>query len=159
LTPALRQGLAILALSCVVGFGANALRKEPLAMRGSLDPPPEPEPGADLPAITADEARTKWEEGALFVDARAREEWDAAHATGAAPLDASAFPQSYFDLVPPLDPAIPLIVYGAGPDSFAVRRLAAGLGEMGHADVSLVVKGLSELEGAGIPVEKGEMVP
>jgi rhodanese-related sulfurtransferase len=158
LTPALRQGLAILVAACAIGFGANAMRREPLPMRGSLDPPPEPEPGADFPSISADDARARWEAGAVFVDVRPHGEWSAGRAAGAASVDASTFPQSYFDAVPPLDPAIPLTLYGAGPDSFAVRRTAVGLQEMGHADVALVVCGLEGLSATGIPTEQGEPV-
>ncbi len=159
MTPGLRQGLAILLASCAVGFGGNALRREPLPFQGSLDPPPEHEAGAGLPSITPEDAYTRWEGGAMFVDVRPRSEWDMGRVTGASSVDAAGFPESYFEGVSSLDAAIPLVVYGAGPDSFAVRRVAAGLGEMGHEDVVLVVCGLDGLAALGIPTEKGESVP
>jgi rhodanese-related sulfurtransferase len=159
LTKSLRQGLAILLASCAVGLGGNALRREPLPYQDSLDPPPEPEAGTDLPAISPEDAHARWEGGAMFVDVRPREEWSQGRIMGASSVDAAGFPQSYFDTASSLDPAIPLVVYGAGPDSFAVRRVAAGLGEMGHGDVALVVCGLAGLEATGISTEKGESVP
>ena len=54
-----------------------------------------------------------------------------------------------------LDPSLPLFLYGAGADSFAVRRTAALLDEFGHADVRFVVNGLEELLAAGIDAAEG----
>lgn len=133
----------------------NALRSEPIPFRGPIGALPAPETGAGLPALSPDEARAAWENGAVFLDARSPEAWAAQRISGAPILDAATFPQSYYSLDPPLDPAIPLVVYGAGPDSFAVRRVAAELGELGHADVALVVAGLEELLAAGLPREEG----
>jgi rhodanese-related sulfurtransferase len=158
LTAGLRQGLAILLASCAVGFGVNAMRPEPLPMRGSLDPPPEPESGSGLAAISAADARARWEGGSVFVDVRTRAEWVGGRIAGAVSADASSFPQSYFDITPPLDPAIPLVVYGAGADSFAVRRVAGELVEMGHGDVALAVCGMAALAAFGVPTE-GEPIP
>ena len=89
----------------------------------------------------------------MFVDVRDPEAWDAGRVTGALSMAAAEFPQSYFALVPQPDPAIPLVVYGAGADSFAVRRVAAELGEMGHGDVAFLTGGFAALEAAGLPAE------
>jgi len=154
LSPGLKQGLGILTASVLVGLVSNSLRDEPLPLRGELGPPPEEEQGASLPAISAEEALAQWESGALFVDVRPKEEWEGVRVTGAVSMQAQGFPQSYYDIVPPLDPAIPLVVYGAGADSFAVRRVASELIDVGH-QVSPAVCGFEGLLAAGIPSERG----
>jgi len=70
-------------------------------------------------------------------------------------MQAQEFPQSYYDIVPPLDSAIPLVVYGAGPDSFAVRRVTAELMDIGHAQVAPAVCGIEGLLAVGLPSEAG----
>ncbi len=158
MSPALRQGLAILVVSAAFGLGTNALRPEPLPLRGEIGPPPAPEPGAGLPSLDSAAAHAAWENGSVFVDLRPSEEWAAHHVAGAACMDAAQFPQSYYSIETPLDPAIPLVLYGAGPDSFAVRRVAAELQALGHGDVQLVVMGVDGLAAAGLPTE-GDLAP
>lgn len=114
-----------------------------------------PEQGTSLPAISAEEALAQFENGALFVDIRTKDEWGKARVSGAVSMQAQEFPQSYYDIVPPLDSAIPLVVYGAGPDSFAVRRVTAELMDIGHAQVAPAVCGMEGLLAAGIPSEAG----
>jgi hypothetical protein len=138
----------------VVGFGLNGFRSEPLSLSGALAPPPAPEPGADLPAHTAGEALGPWEEGAFFLDVRARGAYDDRRVAGAFSFEAERSSDRYFDVVAAWGDEIPLFVYGAGPDSFAVRRVAAELIELGH-DVGLVVCGLDGLVDAGLDFEEG----
>jgi len=150
-----RQALAILAAGAVLGLGTNGFRGEPLPLRGSLDPPPAPEPGSDLVASTPEEALSRWEEGAFFLDARPPEDWEERRVSGAFSLPAADFDSRYFELAPDLDPAIPLFVYGAGPDSFDVRRLVAKLVDFGHADVGFVTGGFDALVRAGVGTTGG----
>lgn len=150
-----RQALAILAAGAVLGLGANPLREKPLPLRGSLDPPPAPEPGSELVANTPEEALSRWEEGAFFLDARSRDEWEERRISGAFSLPAHEFESRYFELSPELDPSLPLFVYGAGADSFAVRRVVANLIDFGHGDVGFVVEGLEVLVDAGLGTTSG----
>ena len=71
---------------------------------------------------------------------------------GSVSMQARGFPQSYYDIVPPLDTAIPLVVYGSGPDSFAVRRVASELIDIGR-QVTPAVCGVEGLLAAGVPSE------
>jgi rhodanese-related sulfurtransferase len=155
LSSGLKQSLAILTVSVLVGLVSNQMRDEPLPLRGALGPPPVPEQGTSLPAISAEEALTQWESGALFVDVRTKEEWEGARVAGSISMQAQGFPQSYYDIVPPIDSAIPLVVYGSGPDSFAVRRVVAELIDIGHAQVNPAVCGVGGLLAAGVPSEGG----
>lgn len=130
----------------------NAFRSEPLPLRGEIGPPPEEEPGADLVPLTPEDARVRGESGAVFVDVREVSE-RVGGAAGAVAMPAAEFPGSYYSITPPLDPAIPLTVYGAGPDSFAVRRIVAELSGLGHLDVQFVTCGWNALAEVGIPGE------
>jgi hypothetical protein len=151
-----REALALVGASVLVGLGWNGIREDPLPFRGSLEPPPPPEPGAGLPASTREDALLSWEEGAVFLDVRSREAYDARHVAGAVSFEAERSGDRYFEVVAPLGVEVPLFVYGDGPDSFAVRRVAAELLDLGHR-VDLAVCGLEELIAAGIGA--GEEVP
>ncbi|MGH2571859.1 MAG: rhodanese-like domain-containing protein [bacterium] len=149
-----REALALVVAAVLIGFGLNGLRDDPLPLTGSLKPPPVPEPGAGLPARTREEALRSWEDGALFLDVRPRDAYDARRVAGAISFEAERAEDRYFEAVAPLGADVPLFVYGAGPDSFAVRRVTAELRDLGH-QVDLAVCGLDELIGAGIAVEEG----
>lgn len=139
----------------ILGLGGNAVRRDPLPLSGSLDPPPAAEAGQDLPASDAGEAMARWNEGAFFLDIRSREEWEAERVSGAFGFEAERFDDRYFEVVASFGTDVPLFVYGAGPDSFAVRRVVARLRELGHGDVGFVTGGLPELTAAGIGTASG----
>lgn len=133
----------------------NAVRKDPLPLSGPLDPPPAPEPGQDLAAASPADAVDRWNEGAFFLDIRPEDEWETERVSGAFPFEADRFEERYFDVISSFGPDVPLFVYGAGPDSFAVRRIVARLIGLGHTDVEFVTGGLPELLAAGIGRAEG----
>jgi rhodanese-related sulfurtransferase len=139
----------------IVGLGGNALRTDPLPLAGSLDPPPVAEAGQDLPGSPPADAVERWNEGAFFLDVRPRGDWETERVSGAFPFEAESFDDTYFDVVAPFGTDVPLFVYGAGPDSFAVRRVVARLMELGHADVSFVTGGFAALTEAGVGTARG----
>ena len=151
---AAREALGLAGAAVLIGLGLNGFRAEPLPLRGSLEPPPAPEPGAGLPARPPEEALIAWEEGAFFLDVRPREAWDERRVAGAFSFEAESSADRYFEVVAAFGDEIPLFVYGAGPDSFAVRRVAAELIELGH-DVGFVVCGLDGLIDAGLDFDEG----
>ena len=153
--PGWRQSLAYLGAAVVLGVGLNSLRPEPLPLTGPVGPPPPPEAGAGLPASSAAEAYESWLAGTFFLDLRPRDDWEARRVAGSWSLDAGDFENRYFEIGGILDPSLPLFLYGAGADSFAVRRTVALLGEFGHADVKFVVDGLDGLLAAGIDAAEG----
>lgn len=153
------QVLLLLVAAAAWGLGANALRPEPLPLRGRLEPLPPLEAGATLPSIHPLSARAAWENGAFFVDVRDPAEYMAGHVSGALSLPADDFDAHYFDVVAGLDSDIPLVVYGAGPDSFRVRRVAQELTDRGHAGVDVVIAGLDSLYAAGLDAGFGEDMP
>ena len=133
MSPGSRQALLLLALSAVVGLGANPFRQEPLSYTASLEPPPEAEPGADLAPTDLSEVLPLWEEGAFFLDVRPLDEFEARRVSGAFSFPPADFDDRYFTVVGPFGDEVPLFVYGAGPDSFEVRRMAAKLIDYGHS--------------------------
>lgn len=149
-----REAIGLAAAAVAIGFALNGLRADPLPLSGSLGPPPAPEPGAGLPANTSGEALTFWEEGAFFLDVRARDAYEERRVAGAFSFEAERSSDRYFEVVAGFGDEIPLFVYGAGPDSFAVRRVAAELIDLGH-EVGLAVCGLEGLLAAGIDSEEG----
>lgn len=154
-----RQAIGLLLASVILGVGTNFLRSAPLSWTEALDaddPPPAAEPGAGLPARDASAAVAGWEEGAFFVDARPRSDFEDRRVPGAFSLPANEFEQSYLDVAMDLPLELPLFVYGAGPDSHLVRRVAAELMNYGHEQVELVVCGLDGLVDAGMAEETGE---
>ena len=150
------QVLLLLALAAAWGFGANALRPDPLPLRGAVEPPPPPEAGADLPAAPAEAALSAWESGAFFVDVRDPAAFTDRHVSGALSIPAADFDAHYFDVVASLGPEVPLLVYGAGADSFDVRHVAQELKDRGHTLVDLVVCGAESLYVLGLAPAVGE---
>lgn len=155
MSPGVRQAAVLLVLAAAGGLAGNALREKPLPWSGSLDPPPPPELGAGLSSLSSTEALSVWEEGAIFVDLRERDAFDERRVAGAMWLGPEDLQMHYFDEVADLPLEMPLFLYGAGADSFGVRRAAAELGELGHEDVRLAVCGAQELFDAGVPEEAG----
>jgi rhodanese-related sulfurtransferase len=154
-TGAGRQALVLVALGAAIGFGANALRPEPLPLSGSLEPPPPPEPGADLPVTPPAETPAAWEEGAFFLDIRNPAAWEERRVAGSFPFPADSFDDRYFEVVADFGTELPLVVYGAAADSFEVRRTAARLIDLGHADVRVVTAGLDAILDAGVGEDGG----
>jgi hypothetical protein len=147
--------VAYIGAAVALGVVTNVLREEPLPLTGRVGPPPAPEAGAGLPASSVDDAYASWLEGAFFLDVRPRDEWETRRVAGSWSLDADAFDDRYFEIGGILEPSLPLFLYGAGPDSYAVRRTAARLEEFGHVDVRFVVDGLDGLLAAGIDEAEG----
>ena len=152
----LRQAAILLLAGAVIGFGFYFLREKPLPYRGRLDPPPPPEPGADLPGLTAEEAHARWEQGVLVLDIRPHEEFVSSHVAGAVSFEITDYENRYFETVASFGTELPLLLYGAGADSHEVRRVAAYLIGLGHEDVGFVVCGLDELLATGMERASGE---
>jgi rhodanese-related sulfurtransferase len=145
----------MLVIAAAFGLGRNALGPEPLPWTGTIGGPGEPEPGAGLPSVSAPEAAAAWEGGTFFLDVRSRDSFEERRVSGALPLPIADLENAYFDAVAPLGAEFPVLVYGAGADSFEVRRAAQYLLDLGHADVSLAVCGVEGLITAGVDPAAG----
>jgi rhodanese-related sulfurtransferase len=149
------QVLVLIAAAAAWGLLANTLRSKPLPFAGELGPPPIPESGSDLPAITAPSALRAAEAGAFLVDVRAPEDFLARRVAGALSLPESELQARYFDALAQLSLDMPLVVYGAGADSFRVRGVGAELMQLGHQNVDVMVSGFEALVAAGATLAEG----
>jgi rhodanese-related sulfurtransferase len=154
-TPASREALALLLVGAGLGLGGNALRPLPLPFSAPPAEPSPPEPGADLEATGAADAAQAWRDGAFFLDVRPDAEFEARRVAGALPLPADRLEDVYYETVLNLGTDVPLVVYGAGADSFTVRRVTQYLLDLGHADVACVTDGVDALLAAGIDAGDG----
>jgi rhodanese-related sulfurtransferase len=145
----------MLVAGAALGLSTNALRERPLPFGGSLDPPPAPEPGSHLAATPLEEAVRLWQEGAFCLDVRPAAEQGGLRVSGAFAVPADEFEDRYFAAVAELGTEVPLLVYGAGPDSHAVRRVVAQLRELGHTEVAFVTGGIDALVAAGVGAQPG----
>jgi rhodanese-related sulfurtransferase len=143
----------MLIAGAALGLFTNSVRERPLPFSGSLDPPPAREPGSDLPAVPLEEAVRLWEQGAFCIDVRPAAEQQGLRVSGSFPVPADEFEDRYFGSVADLGTEVPLLVYGAGPDSHAVRRVVSQLRELGHAEVAFVTGGIEALVAAGVSAE------
>lgn len=155
MTPASREALLLMVLGAALGLGSNAVRGDRLPLSGPLGDPSPPEAGASLPATEPAAAVDAWQRGAFFLDVRSPDEFERHRVAGALPLPAETLEDAYFRGAANLPPEMPLVVYGAGPDSFAVRRVAQYLIDVGHQDVACVVTGLESLLEAGADAGDG----
>jgi rhodanese-related sulfurtransferase len=149
------QALAILVAGAALGLSSNIFRERPLPFSGPLDPPPEREAGSDLAAGTLEEALSRFEEGAFFLDVRPAADWESRRVSGAFSVPADEFDDRYFLTISGLGTEVPLFVYGAGPDSHVVRRVVAQLSELGHEQVGFVTGGVDALLAAGLSAASG----
>ncbi len=149
-----RQALVLLLIATAFGLGRNALSPDPLPWSGPLEPP-EPEPGASLPSVSPEDAVAAWEAGTFLLDVRDLAEFEERRVSGALPLPATDLENAYFERVAPLGADLPFLVYGAGPDSFTVRRATQYLLDVGHTDVKLAVCGVDGLLQAGADPGEG----
>jgi rhodanese-related sulfurtransferase len=152
---AFRQALAILIAGAALGVSANPFRERPLPFSGSLDPPAAREPGSDLAASPIQDAASRWQEGAFFLDVRPSSDWERLRVSGSLSVPADEFDDRYFGDLVQLGTEVPLFVYGAGPDSYVVRRVVAQLRDLGHAQVGFVTGGLDALLAAGLGAASG----
>lgn len=149
------QALILIAIGAGWGLARNAVSRDPLPLRGAIGPPAVAEAGAALPALTAPEALAAWEEGTVFLDVRSPLEFEEHRVRGALPFPADDLETAYFDRVMGFGAEFPLLVYGAGPDSFRVRRAAQYLLDAGQSAVTLVVCGVDSLVEAGVDPGSG----
>ncbi len=108
--------------------------------------------------ISSEEAKIKHDAEAVFVDAREKEEYDAARVAGAVnlpALDAAAGKSG-------MDPAIfekpaELVIYCDGPACGASAMLAETIRKRGYGrTIYIIEQGLPEWESKGYPVERGK---
>lgn len=164
MTPRLRHLLhagAMLAGALGVALLFNALSPRGIPLVGQWDtevgvvtPAPE-EDEASATVQTVADARSLWEKGSVFLDARHGESYREGHIKGAVSLPVYDFDALFFDFIDAYPLETPLVTYCSGRLCDESHRLAAMLKEEGYADVRVFADGLPAWVAAGLPVEVG----
>lgn len=153
---AIGQSVAILALAAVLSVAANHFRKDRLPLVGDWSPK------AELNALkTSEDARVSIEEaralfltgGAIFLDARSSEDYQAGHIQGALNLPAQNFDEFYPGVLSEITPGSLIITYCDGETCELSKDLAFALSAKGYSHVRVLVNGWSSWRDANLPVE------
>lgn len=122
------------------------------------DPGWQPTPKNKLPQgqITLDEAKRAFDNGASFVDARRKEEYEAGHIQGAIRMNLKSFENGN----PPIMAMIPrdgvVIVYCGGGKCDESERVAEQLNNSGYSKVFIIHDGFPGWNTMKFPTETGE---
>ena len=158
----LREALLILVLSICTAFAVNVFRNDGL----TLFDPPKPRgdapdnletPPSDGLSISIDEAiRHHEQQSAVFLDARASEDYARGHIPGAV-----SFPNRMFDeMIGPFLEGTPpektLITYCEGERCHLSSSLAEKLQLVGYENVYHMIDGLGQWKRRNLPLETGQ---
>jgi rhodanese-related sulfurtransferase len=139
--------VAILALSSLLGGLWNAFSGRGIAVGRSVFA----EAGDEL--ISAEVAKQRLDDGALFLDARPRAFWEMNRIPGALSLPEDDFEAAFEELEPELRRRFDVVVYCSGYGCEASHLVARQLRERGIPAVVLD-EGLPAWEDAGYPLEE-----
>src|SRR5262245_35719795 len=118
----------------------------------------EPLKPAQITRIKIDEAKTDFDRGVQFFDARGKDQYDAGHVKGAIMIDpadpdfvgASEKPE----FLRKFDPSLPFVIYCTGGDCDASQLVALKLKQFGFTTLKIFEGGFKEWQAAGHPVAK-----
>lgn len=154
---ALFQAPVIIASAFVMAAGFNLVRGNALPFIGdwSIHARISDAAGASM-VISLEEARELFlRGGALFLDARPRDQFELGHIKGAVSLPAQEAEGRFSEAAQALDQARAIITYCDGENCDLSHKLALILKEMGFAEVKVLVNGWSLWRQAELPWEKG----
>ncbi|NOZ03938.1 MAG: hypothetical protein GXO92_04930 [FCB group bacterium] len=153
------QAFAIVIVSVVIGIGVNAVRTDSIPLLAqeleaveSLDQITNQGPIPQIRSVGLEQAKSLFDQGILFVDAREVEEFDKGHIKGAYPY--TNFMELTFKLDSLQGKDAPLITYCDGSDCGSSEDLAYDLQSAGFTNIFVFYGGWSEWVEAGYPVEK-----
>ena len=98
--------------------------------------------------ISAKDAASEVQRGAMLIDVREKEDWDAAHIPGAVHLSRGVIELEVEEKAPALD--TPIICHCGGGSRSAL--VAESLQKMGYTNVKSLAGGLKAWKNAGLPV-------
>lgn len=131
------------------------------ASGGGAEPPatqPAEDDAGGIRMATLAQAKSLFDEGTPFIDARRRPSYEDAHIAGAIWLPATELSRggSAVEELQFLDPSAPLVVYCQGGDCADAKNTAALLQEyFGFRDIRILEAGLVDWAAEGYPVEGG----
>ncbi len=159
---ALFGALAIMVGGAALGLLVNHFspRGIPVFARQSGEKPVSLSLPAGLQSMTVEEAYAAWrDQAALFVDARAPQEYREGHIPGAVNLPPDEFEDRYPDLADRVEAAGSAIVYCQGVECGDAVMVAERLAEVYEGSVYVMEEGWEGWTAAGFPVASGERRP
>jgi rhodanese-related sulfurtransferase len=141
---AIWQSMAILAITVIIGLGVNALRHErlPLLPDKSVGVQGSSTSGADNLSISLEDAEVFYfDQGAVFIDARSKEQYRKGHIEGAKNLPWEDFDRHFPQVMAGIPHDTNIIVYCDGEGCSLSRELATALFAKGYDRVHVLVDG------------------
>ncbi|MFB3903161.1 MAG: rhodanese-like domain-containing protein [Acidobacteriota bacterium] len=105
--------------------------------------------------IQIEEARSKFDQGIRFVDAREAEEYRNGHVKGAVNIPATEAPEAIQSALGNQSRDQDIVIYCDGEECGASSLLAGKLQRLGFTKVYVFFNGWTAWQTAGLPVEKG----
>ena len=153
----LHQVITFLVLSSLIGFGSNFIRTDSipwfaveLAVAESIDTDSDE---AVLIAISLDQAKSFFDNGVLFIDARDEGYFESGHIKGA--MKNSFLMELVFNIEQKQAKSEPLVVYCGDPGCGDSEDLAYDLQGSGFTQLYVFKGGWVEWSGASYPSETG----
>ena len=150
---------AIILVAGILAFSANALRPDSLPLIGdwSIDARMTTITGERLD-ISLGEAQGLFNSrSAVFLDARAADDYAAGHIKGARSLPWQDVDGFFMEVTEDLESETPVITYCDGETCNLSHDLAVFLKDMGFMNVRVLVNGWTVWQAAGLPVETSEI--
>jgi rhodanese-related sulfurtransferase len=149
------QTLAVVAIAAVVGLAYNQFGPVGISIP-KFNPIPDAQKAAverDLPRLDLAAARTEFDQGAIFVDARPPEEFSAGRIPGALNVPENDIPDFYPGFKALVPPSERVIVYCDGQECLASIKVAEYLKSQGYRRVEVFFSGWEQWVAAAYPVE------
>ena len=105
----------------------------------------------NIPTLTLDEARTRFDRGVLFLDARDPEEFEEGHVRGALSLPVRHIDLYYPKMKGQIAKDMEIVVYCASPECNASLYLAEELVNLKYERIEVMLDGWEGWEDAGHP--------
>jgi len=154
----LGEMLVLLVLSGLAGYGANALRPDPLPWLADPTAQAVKEAAAKgLGPMTPVKASAFLEAtGVYFIDARTPEEFAAEHVKGAKSVPYEAMFGDLASAMKDYPKDAILIVYCGDPTCDKSKELAEALKSSGYANVAVIPEGMEGWKAMNLPTEAGQ---
>jgi rhodanese-related sulfurtransferase len=156
-----KELVILMGLSTVTAFVVNAVSEKGIALLGEWDTSmgvvtarsKDDAVHHDLEIGEIEEARQLYDSGAVFVDARAAEDYDGGHIKGALSLPAWQFEERIDSFKNEIPPSMMIVTYCSGRECDDSHMLAQRLLDEGYADVRVFIDGYPAWKAHGHPVE------
>ena len=147
------QTVFLLFLSCIIGFSSNLFSSNSIPwIAPELTVVEEIDTSTDeavLVAISLEQAKTFFDDGVLFVDARDEGYYESGHIQGA--MRKSFLPKLIFNIEERQGKDVPLVVYCGDPGCGDSEQLAYDLKDSGFTKLYVFKGGWVEWSGAAYP--------